>query len=120
MALNNSRDIDGVLRLMAPDIECFPAEDQPESASFRGPEAFANYVKGWFDVFDEYEIEASEYIDLGECVVIVGRIRAHAEATGIEVSGDEVWLLRFRNGKAVEYRECRTKDKALEAAGLSG
>jgi len=37
MALNNERDVAGVLRLMSPDIECFPADDQPEAKSFRGP-----------------------------------------------------------------------------------
>ena len=116
MALNNERDVDGVLRLMSPDIECYPAEEQPDSRSFRGTEAFAKYVRSWLDVFDEYEIEASEYIDLGEYVVIVGRVRAHAKATDIEVADDEVWLLRFRDGKATEYRECRTKAAALEAA----
>jgi ketosteroid isomerase-like protein len=119
MELNNSRDVEAVLDLMAPDIECFPAEDQPDSPSFRGPEAFAKYVGAWLEVFDEYEIEPREFIDAGDYVVVVGHIRGRAQGTGIEVSDDEAWLLRFRDGKAIEYRECRTKQKALEAAGLS-
>jgi ketosteroid isomerase-like protein len=119
MELNNLRDVAGVLRLMAPDIECYPAEDQPDSSSFVGREAFAEYVQQWLDVFDEYEIEPSEFIDAGEYVVVVGRIRGRAQGRRIEVSDDETWLLRFRDGKAIEYRECRTKQKALEAAGLS-
>ena len=119
MELNNSRDLDGVLELMASGIECFPAKDQPDSRSFRGPEAFARYVRAWLDVFDEYEIEPREFIDAGEYVVVVGHIRGRAQVTGIEVSDEEAWLLRFRDGKAIEYRECRTKQKALKAAGLA-
>jgi ketosteroid isomerase-like protein len=116
--LANSGDVAGVLRLMATDIECFPAEDQPDSPSFRGREAFARYLEPWLEAFDEYRIEVSEYIDLGEYVVIVGRVNAHGRVSGVETSDDEAWLMRFRDGKAVEYHECRTKANALEAAGL--
>jgi ketosteroid isomerase-like protein len=119
MALNNERDVAGVVRLMSPEIECFPADDQPEAKSFRGPDAFAGYVESWLDVFDHYEIEASEYIDNGDCVIVVGHIEARSQATGIEVADDAAWLLRFRDGKAIEYRECKTRADALEAAGLS-
>jgi ketosteroid isomerase-like protein len=116
--LANSADVAGVLRLMAPDIQCFPAEDQPESSrGFRGREAFARYIEPWLEAFDDYRIEVSEYIDLGEYVVIVARINARGRESGAETSDDEVWLMRFRDGKAIEYRECRTKEKALEAAG---
>ena len=119
MALNNERNVAGVVRLMSTDIECFPADDQPEARSFRGPDAFARYVGSWLDVFDHYEIEASEYIDHGDCVIVVGHIEARSQATGIEVADDAAWLLRFRDGKAIEYRECKTRADALEAAGLS-
>jgi ketosteroid isomerase-like protein len=117
--LANSGDIAGVLGLMAPDIQCFPAEDQPESSrGFRGREAFARYVEPWRDAFDDYRIEVSEYIDLGEYVVIVARLNARGRLSGVETSDDEVWLMRFRDSKAIEYRECRTKEQALQAAGL--
>jgi ketosteroid isomerase-like protein len=119
MQLANARDVAGILRLMAIDIQCFPDQDQPESrGSFRGREAFARYIEPWQDAFDDYRIEVSEYIDLGEYVVVVGRVNARGRESGAETSDAEVWLLRFRGRKAIEYRECRTKEKALEAIGL--
>jgi ketosteroid isomerase-like protein len=114
----NARDVEGVVALASPDVECFPASDQPESERFRGHEAFANYMNEWLQVFDQYAIEISEYVARGDCVVAVGRVAARGRESGAEVSDDEAWLYRVRDGKVVEYRECGTKVKALEAAGL--
>jgi len=119
IALNNARDFDGVLDFMAVDIECFPADDQPESESFRGREAFAAYYKEWLETFDEYVIEPSEYLDRGEYVILVGRVVGRGRLSQAQVSDEDAWLYRFRRGKVVEYRECGTKARALEAAGLS-
>jgi ketosteroid isomerase-like protein len=115
----NLRDVEGITALMSPDIECFPAAEQPEAEGFCGREAFTEYVNEWLLAFDEYEMVVSEYLDLGEYVVAVGRVTGHGRESGATVSDAEAWLYRFRDGMAVEYRECGTKAKALEAAGLS-
>ncbi len=112
----NRRDVDGVAAHTAPDIHCFPAEDQPESRPFRGREAFAKYLIGWLDSFDQYAIEPIEYLDLGEYVVVVGRITARGSGSGAEIAGEDAWLYRFRDGLVIEYRECGTRERALEAA----
>ncbi|MEK6327500.1 MAG: nuclear transport factor 2 family protein [Actinomycetota bacterium] len=116
--LANARDVEGITALMSPDVECFPAADQPESEGFRGREAFAEYVEGWLQAFDQYTIEVTEFIDFPECVVAVGRVAARGRGSGAAVSDDDAWLYRFRDGEVVEYRECGTKARALEAAGL--
>jgi ketosteroid isomerase-like protein len=114
----NRRDLEGVIALLAADIECFPAADQPGSESFRGREAFAEYAKGWLAAFDTYIMEADEYLDLGECVVVVGRVVGRGRESGAQVSAEDAWLYRLRGGEIIEYRECGTKSNALKAAGL--
>jgi ketosteroid isomerase-like protein len=114
----NRGDLEGVLALFSADVECFPAAGQPESQSFRGRDGFAEYAKGWLDAFDTYALEASEYLDLGEYVVVLGRVVGRGRQSGAEVSADDAWLYRLRDGQVIEYRECGTKAKALEAAGL--
>ena len=37
--LANQGDVEGIMALMAPDIECVPASGQPESKPFRGRQA---------------------------------------------------------------------------------
>ncbi len=118
--LANAQDVDGVLQFIGPDIEAHPASDQLETRVLRGRQAYANYVRPWYEeVFEDYLIEVDELIDVGDCVVVVGRVRGRGRMSGIEVGDDDAWLWRFRDGKAVEYRECGTKAKALEVAGLS-
>jgi ketosteroid isomerase-like protein len=119
IALNNARDAQGIVELLAPDFVSIPAENEPEAAVLQGPGAFGRRQADAFETFEKYEIEVSEYIDLGEYVVVVGHIEARGSASHAEVSADEVWLCRFRDGKVVEARECSTIERALEAAGRS-
>jgi ketosteroid isomerase-like protein len=119
VALANAVDIPGILDLMAPDIECFPAENEPEAFRFRGREAFARRAEEASAAFDEHRVEVDEYIDLGEYVAVVARITAVGRISRAPVSTNEVWLCRFKDGKVVEYRECSTKERALSAAGAS-
>ena len=118
IALSNAGDLPAIFELLDPDIECFPAEGEPEATPFQGREAYMSRAEDAREAFDEHAIEVSEYIDLGEYVAVVGRIEARGRASRAQVSGDEVWLLRFKDGKCIEYRECGTKAQALEAAGL--
>jgi ketosteroid isomerase-like protein len=119
IGLSNAGDLPAIFELLDPDIECFPAEGEPEAAPFRGRAAYMERATDAREAFDEHRIEVSEYIDLGEYVAVVARIDARGRASRARVSGDEVWLLRFKDGKCVEYRECGTKERALEAAGGS-
>ena len=116
--LANRREVEALGQLVAPDIECFPASEQPDSKPFRGRDAFAEYARDWLEVFDQYVIEPSEYLDRGDYVVLIGRVVACGRDSGAETAEGGVWLYRFRNGKAIEYRECGTKEQALEALGL--
>jgi ketosteroid isomerase-like protein len=115
----NRGDDAGLAALMAPDVRCFPGEDQPES-QFEGRDAFFRYARGWTEAFEYYAVESCEYLDLGEYVIIVGRTVARGRESGVETSTEgDAWLLRFRDGEAVEYREYDTKQEALEAVGRS-
>jgi ketosteroid isomerase-like protein len=116
----NAYDTDSILELVHPNVECFPGENEPEAAPFRGRDALGKRLRDALVSFDEYQIEVSEYVDLGDYIVIVGRIHARGRASQAQVSIDEVWLKRFRDGKCVEYHECGTMANALEkaAAGL--
>ena len=118
IAFADAGDLPSIVDLLDPDVECFPAEGEPEAAPFRGRDAFERQAASTHEVFDERTVEALEYVDLGEYVAVVARITSVGMASRAPVSMEEVWLVRFRNGKCVEYRECGTKDRALEFADL--
>jgi ketosteroid isomerase-like protein len=119
IALSNAGDLSAIFELLHPEIECFPAEWEPEALPFRGRDAYMRRAEHARESFDDHHIEVFEYIDVGEYVAVVARITARGRTSGAPVSGDETWLLRFSGGRCVEYRECGTKERALEAAGLS-
>jgi ketosteroid isomerase-like protein len=107
-----------MLELMSPEIVGFPAADQPESEILRGPTEFGSDLHAWHEAWGERTVEAREFIDRGDYVIVMLRLVAQGRASGIRVNADDAHLWPFRDGKAVEYRECGTREKALEAAGL--
>lgn len=116
----NQADDEGLAALMSPDVQCFPVANQPDGTPFRGREAFLRYARDWTEAFDYYAVESPEYLDLGEYVLVVGRTVARGRGSGVETSTEgDAWLLRFRDGRAVEYREYETKQEALEAVELA-
>ena len=118
IAAADAGDLSSILDLLDPDVECFPAEGDPEAAPFRGRDAFASSARASREAWSERAIEAVEYVDLGEYVAVVARISAVGKVSRVPVSGEEVWLVRFRDGKCVEYWECGSKERALELAEL--
>lgn len=116
IAFADAGELESILDLLDPDVECFPAEGEPEATPFRGRDAFARSARASRQAWGERKIEAVEYVDLGEYVAVVARISARGRVSDVPVSGEEVWLVRFRAGKCVEYRECGSKQRALELA----
>jgi SnoaL-like domain len=117
--LSNARDWDAIYNeILDPAIDCYPGEGEPHLAPFQGRDEYINAASDERESFDKHEIEILECIGLGEYVVCVARIRVRGKVSQAEVASGEVWLTRWRDGKCVEYRECGTKERALEAAGL--
>lgn len=110
-------DVVRVAEQMSDDVLCVTAPSQPDAHVFRGRAEFIAYGRSWLEVFDEYEIDTTEFLDRGDCVVVVGHVRARGRSSGALIEDNDAWLYRIRNRKVVEYRECGSRAQALEAAG---
>jgi ketosteroid isomerase-like protein len=84
-----------------------------------GREAAIEVNRRYWGTFADYSIEATEYLDLGESVLIVMREQGRGKASGIPVDRELTWIWTFRNGRIVRMEPFRTKEQALEAAGLA-
>jgi len=93
--------------------------DEPEPGPFRGHEAIQAMAARWMDLFSDFRSDVKEYIDAGEYVVVPTRMSGHLTDSDADVVIDEVYVNKCRDGKIVEVRECRTREEAFEAAGLS-
>jgi ketosteroid isomerase-like protein len=77
------------------------------------------YVQDWIDTFDQFSIEPVELIDAdGDIVVAVLRYGGRAKLSGIETDETLGAVFTIRDGKIARGREYRTREQALEAAGL--
>jgi ketosteroid isomerase-like protein len=51
--------------------------------------------------FDDFKVEAEEFIDAGDWVVAIGTVSGRGESSGLEFSMRFVHLLEMRDGKVV-------------------
>ena len=103
--------------LLAEDFEWKQRPDAVEPGSHRG-ESVGAALRQLFDVWENYRIEAEEYIDAGDRIVVVGRARGSARGSGLELDQSVFFLWTARNGKLASIETFRDRGEALEAVGL--
>jgi ketosteroid isomerase-like protein len=111
----NRRDTALYYWALDPDIEMEVPPDFPEGSVFRGREAVRRLWESMWENFDEYHAEPEELIPVGDSLIVTIRViwRAHGSDVRGEARLVHIWTLR--DGKAVRFQVCRTKQQALEA-----
>jgi hypothetical protein len=100
-----------------PDVAWLPHRAATEGA-YRGPAGIKRFITDTTEVFEKYELHF-EYADLGERVLAWGHVHVRARGSGIETDIEAGGIFDFREGKIVPWEDFGTKEKALEALGLS-
>ena len=104
--------------LFAPDFSWDQPAEAVESGSRRGPEV-RDALRNLFDVYDDYRVEASEFIDGGDEVVVVARSKGTAKASRMELDQLFAFVWTVQGGRLARLRVFTDREQALEAAGLS-
>ncbi|MEK6327262.1 MAG: nuclear transport factor 2 family protein [Actinomycetota bacterium] len=117
----NRGDRAGWLAPVHPEVEWSSAiQRQVEGAEtvYRGQAELGRF-------WDEYhalwrlDIEVSETRDLGDSVLVLGRIRATGKGSGVEVERSIGYVFQFEDGLLRRGRAYLSPEEALEAAGLA-
>jgi len=78
-------------------------------------------VKRYFESFSRYwesvRLVPERFVDLGDDVLVLGRMTARTRRGGPEVQRQLDQLVTLRDGKIIRNRIFSTRDEALEAAG---
>jgi ketosteroid isomerase-like protein len=113
-----ARDVSALLEVMHEDIEFLPvtANLTTGGVPYRGLEGMASYLQDVGRVWEELRVYPSEFRDLGETVVALGRM--HGRGGGMIIDRPTGWVWRFRSGKIVYCRVYASQEEALRAAGL--
>jgi ketosteroid isomerase-like protein len=110
-------DVAAMLADLDPQMRTY--REEPDGATFHGPDGFLQAVAEWVEDFDEFVATAEELIDANDHQVIV---RVHQTATGAQsgatIEGDFWFVHTLNDSKVTRLDMLTTKEKALEAAGL--
>jgi ketosteroid isomerase-like protein len=116
----NRGDVDAWLEPAHPDIEFFSEiarRIEGAEAVFQGPAELRRFWDEWHSVWD-LTIDVSEVRDLGNTVLVLGRIRTRGEASGIALEGPVAYVFEFDEGLARRVRAYLDPQQAIEAVGL--
>lgn len=117
----NRGDIDSYLELLHPECEWFSdviGRMEGAETVYRGREEIRRFWDEWHAVWG-LTIEVSEYRDLGDTVLTLGRLRARGKASGIELDVPVAYVGESEGGLIRRLRAYLDPQQALEAVGLS-
>jgi ketosteroid isomerase-like protein len=114
----NARDLDGFSRQTTEDFEWSPSMVAIEGEVFIGRQGIETYFGRMIDGWDSFRVEADEVRDLGERVLVSGRLDGQGRISGALVSAPLDILYEVRDGKVASMRSFLDHDDALKAAGL--
>jgi ketosteroid isomerase-like protein len=118
----NRDDFDAYVESFHPQCEWFSAVAarlEGDETVYRGHEGLRRFWDEWHSVWD-LTIEASEYRDLGDTVLTLGRMRARGKASGITLDAPVAYVGESEGGLIRKLRAYLDPNQALEAVGLPG
>jgi ketosteroid isomerase-like protein len=125
VAAINRGDAEELVEIADPDVDYLPylGSLSGEHGAYHGHDGLRRYVGDLAEAWSSYSVEIYELQDLGDDVLMRGRLRATGRSSGLDVDAEMAWLHSFRKGTGLgRYTRLRffsTKAEALVAAGLS-
>jgi ketosteroid isomerase-like protein len=121
VAALNRGDFEGLEELYAADAVLQDLQNAPDQpVTVEGVQAIRQTLKLWAAAFDELRVDIGEYIDGPNAVICAAHWQGQGKASGISVDVHQFDLYEFRDGRVVRaVLGLRTRNEALEAAGLS-
>jgi ketosteroid isomerase-like protein len=102
-----------------PEIEVNVAFQANLDGTYRGHAGLAELMGTFWAEFEDQRIEIEQTMPAGSDVVVGVRFYGRGKRSGLEIDAPAWHVWSLREGKAVRWRLLRTKQEALEAAGLS-
>jgi ketosteroid isomerase-like protein len=128
------------IKLVREAFEAFLSRDQEKAAQLVDPEVeFHGTVGGLqegqvahgqseidqqfeevdLEAWEERRLEAEEFIDAGDAVVVLLHEYRRGRGSGVELEADTAVVVAVRGGRVVRIQGYMDRGAALEAAGLS-
>jgi len=114
------RDLEELARISTADYEWVGAFlGRVEGGSYRGRAGMIKYFSEAEQTWEALSVSADEYRDLGDRVLVLGRLEGRGRSSGVEVDTPYTMVLEFRDRKVSRSRAYLDHGEALRAAGLA-
>ena len=114
----NRHDFEAMAEVMDPLIEWNDQRELPGAASHHGVEAVLRHLRATFEGMADFRVEAQQFVEAGDHVVITSRVRAKGRASGAPVERVTFSVNEYRAERLVRVNIYGTKAEALKAVGL--
>jgi ketosteroid isomerase-like protein len=112
-------DFRGGRELLDPDVEFNLGTPDYQTTPARGPDHVEQQMREFLANWADYRVEAEEFLDAGDSVLVRARQRGLGKHSGVEVDMPLVGVWTFRGAKAVRISFYSSEQEAREEAGLS-
>jgi ketosteroid isomerase-like protein len=111
------RDVEGVLELTDPDVEfsAVTADLAGRTEPYRGHDGIREYFRDVALVWEELRLTPRDFREVGESIVVTGRVSARSAARVVD--GSTGWVWRVRDGRVVYGRVYASAADAERAVG---
>jgi ketosteroid isomerase-like protein len=112
----NRRDGHALLALCHPEIEWVPMRPSLHGRVYRGLDGVRDALDDVIGEFEELRNDPRHWVDLGERVVVAGRIVAKERTGGLRIDIPGAWLAEVQDGQLSYMRAFPGEEIALKAA----
>jgi ketosteroid isomerase-like protein len=113
-------DEDAQLAIVEAEVEIRDWPEGPDPRTYHGHAGMREAWEWWGQVWEWLRVETADFVDAGDLVLTCGRIHGKGKGSTVEVSVDAFNVYTLRDGKVIRMEFFTDRERALEAAGLSG
>jgi ketosteroid isomerase-like protein len=109
-------ELDRAFEFAHSDMISFRAPPLPDSQTYRGVEGVLQMYVDWTADFEDFEMEALEFLDAGDRVIVEILQRGKGKASGVMVEGRFWFVYTLADGKIARQDVYASREQALESA----
>ena len=110
-------DLEAALAAADPEIEVYD-HDILDAREYRGVEGVLHWQADWEGSWETWRWEPEDFIEAGDRVVAILRVRAKGRHSGVEVERVDAAVFTFAHNKVVRLDYYNDRSQALKAVGL--
>jgi ketosteroid isomerase-like protein len=101
-------------------ITFIPVEDRPEGDDvYLGVDGIREFFRGWLKEWTDFSVSGEDFTEAGDSVLVAQHQRGVGKSSGVPVEMEFFAVWTFRGGAVIRIEHFRSREDALEAAGLS-